>query len=116
MSALEGQRDHAILVYITTPNRAEALRIGQRVVEKRLAACANIVPAIDSLYWWEGRVQTDTESLLLLKSRASLAEELIRTVAELHPYTVPAICVINLDKVHAPYLEWLVSETRAAES
>lgn len=104
--------DRAVLVYVTVPGRDEALRIGQDVVEKRLAACANIVPAISSIYWWDGQVQHDDEALLLLKSRAALWEQLRSAIVALHPYEVPAISTIPLENVHDPYLKWLIGETK----
>lgn len=101
----------AALVYVTVPNAAEAQRIGRAVVSERLAACANIVPQLTSIYWWEGELQEDGESLLLLKTRAALFERLRERIAQLHPYEVPAISMIPLSAVHEPYLTWLIEET-----
>lgn len=105
--------DEAILVYVTVPNEEEAARIGTEVVKQRLAACANIVPAIRAIYWWDGEVQEDGEALLLLKSRRELWGTLRSTIKSLHSYEVPAISLIPLERVDEPYLKWLLDETRA---
>lgn len=101
----------AVLVYVTVSEQAEAVRIGREVVSQRLAACANIVPKIASVYWWNGELQEDDEALLILKSRAELAAELSSVIAAIHPYDVPAISVIPLSHVHPPYYEWLLEQT-----
>ncbi|MFO7310724.1 MAG: divalent-cation tolerance protein CutA [Bacillota bacterium] len=102
--------DH-LLVYITTPNEEEALRIGRAVVERRLAACANVVPAIRSLYWWEGRLVEDGEALLFLKTRAAVLQELIQAVRELHSYSVPCITAFPIVGGNPDYLKWVTEET-----
>lgn len=105
--------DDAILVYVTVPHEQEAIRIGTMVVKERLAACANIVPAIRSIYWWDGEGQEEGEALLLLKSRRELWDTLRAKITELHPYEVPAISLVPLERVHEPYLKWLLAETGA---
>jgi len=102
--------DH-LLVYITTQNEAEALRIGRAVVESRLAACANVLPAIRSVYWWDGRVVEDGEALLLLKTRAGVLEPLIQAVRELHSYSVPCVTAFPIVGGNPDYLKWVTEET-----
>ena len=100
------------LVYSTCRDEAEARHIGRTVVERRLAACANIVPTIVSYYWWEGQLQEDGEALLLLKTTAQAVPALMQAIRELHSYTVPAISAIPLDAVNPAYLRWLQAEVR----
>lgn len=101
----------AVLVYVTVPDYRTGMEIGRAMVNQRLAACANFIPMIHSIYWWDGSVQDDQEALLFLKTRPELAKELVDAVAEEHPYEVPAISVLPLTHVHDPYLKWLVDET-----
>lgn len=101
----------AVLVYITVPDEAVGRQIAEALIERRLAACVNMVPQIVSVYRWEGEVQIDSEGLLLAKTRSTLVPKLRTAVAELHPYSVPAISTVPLEHVHPPYLEWLLEET-----
>lgn len=101
----------AVLVYITVPNERDGKRLAQALVERRLAACVNMVPQITSVYRWEGEVQVDHEGLLLAKTQAKLVPQLRDAVVEMHPYDVPAITVLPLQDVHPPYLAWIVEET-----
>ena len=102
----------AYLVYITAKDEQEAQRIGRALVERRLAACVNVVPAIKSYYWWQGRLVEDSEALLLVKTLDGALDALERTVRELHSYTVPAISAIPVERVHEPYLRWMHEEIR----
>lgn len=106
------QDDDAVLVYVAVANQADAMRISREVVSQRLAACANIIPNITSVYWWDGALQEDGETLVLLKTRAILAERLRTAIASLHSYEVPAISVVPLALVHPPYLTWLRQQTQ----
>ncbi len=109
----EGARlPEAVLVYITAANEEEALRIGREVVARRLAACANVVPKIASIYWWEGAMQEEDEALLLLKTLRPAVPALMAAVRALHSYSVPAISVVALADVNPAYLDWLVAEVR----
>jgi len=81
-------------------------------VQERLAACANLVPAIHSIYWWEGRVQEDGEALLLVKTTRDRFEALRDRVLALHPYQVPEVLALPVAAGSASYLEWILRETR----
>ncbi len=100
-----------VLLYVTAPDREVAARVGRALVEERLAACANIVDGVRSIYRWEGRLQDEPETLLLAKTRADLAEAAIARVKALHPYTCPCIVALPLAAGHAPFLEWIAAET-----
>jgi periplasmic divalent cation tolerance protein len=103
--------ERAVLVYTTYPSLAEAERIGKAVLERRLAACVNILPGMISHYWWEGAIERGEEVVMIIKTRASRAEEVRAAVKELHPYTVPAILVLPIEGGEPAYLDWLMRET-----
>lgn len=107
--------DQPILVYSTVPTLEAAQKLARGLVTERLAACVNVVPQVQSFYWWEGSLQEDGELLLLVKTRASLYPEVEKYIAANHPYSVPAISYIRLEGMHAPYLSWLLDETRPSE-
>ncbi|MBX3443030.1 MAG: divalent-cation tolerance protein CutA [Planctomyces sp.] len=101
----------AALIYCTCPSRAEALRIGQAVVEARLAACANVLDGMTSVYRWQGRIEQASEAVLILKTRSELASAATERVRSLHAYDVPAILVLPVTGGHAPFLNWIAAET-----
>jgi periplasmic divalent cation tolerance protein len=96
-----------LVVLITAGSQAEAERIATALVGERLAACANIVPGITSVYRWEGQVKSDREWLLLVKTELRALEGLERRVRTLHSYDVPEIIALPLVGGSEPYLEWL---------
>ena len=108
--------DRAILVYTTYPSLVEAEKAGRTIVEQRLAACVNILPGMVSHYWWEGKIERGEEAVMIIKTRASLAERVRDAVKAAHPYTTPAILVIPLESVEASYLGWIMAETEKAAS
>ncbi len=99
------------LCYVTCGSKAEALAIGRTLVERRLAACANILDGLTSVYRWEGEVHTDPEALLLLKTRRDLVESLVDAVVELHSYDCPCVTVLPITGGHPDYLEWVIEQT-----
>lgn len=103
-----------ILVYMTAPDADVAQRIGRALVEKRLAACVNILPAVQSMYWWDGAVQSEGEAVFLAKTSADLFGELEACVLAMHPYEVPCIVALNLERGHEPFLRWIDAQTGAA--
>ena len=104
--------ERAVLVYTTWPSIVEAERAGRSIVERRLAACVNILPGMISHYWWEGKVERAEEAVMIVKTRAALAEAVREAVKELHSYTTPAIMVLPLEGVDADYYRWIVEETK----
>jgi periplasmic divalent cation tolerance protein len=92
------------------PDRAAA--IAEALVEGRVAACVNIVPAVRSVYRWQGAVQRDEEALLLIKTAADSFEELKRAVLAVHPYELPEVIALPVGHGHVPYLEWVVQSAR----
>ena len=101
----------AVFVYTTYPSLVEAERIGKALLERRLAACVNILPGMISHYWWEGKIERGEEAVMIIKTRASLAEDVRAAVKEMHSYTTPAILVLPITGGGPGYLEWLMRET-----
>jgi periplasmic divalent cation tolerance protein len=106
--------ERALLVYTNYPSIVEAERAGRSIVERRLAACVNILPGMVSHYWWQGAIERGEEAVMIIKTRASLAERVCAAVKEGHSYTTPAILVLPTEHIDPAYLEWLMAETEAA--
>ena len=102
----------ALLVFTTLPSADKAAELAKLVVEERLAACANLLPAIRSIYRWQGKLQDENEVLVLLKTRAEHLERLKLRILELHPYEVPEVLAIPVEAGYQPYLDWLAGETK----
>jgi len=96
-----------LIVLVTTPNEDEARRIANTLVEERLAACVNIVGGIESIYRWEGRVTSDHETLLIIKTTDDKYSHLEKRVKELHSYTTPEVIAFKIERGSAEYLSWL---------
>jgi periplasmic divalent cation tolerance protein len=105
------QEPNAIVVFMTSNNADEAAKIAEILVERKLAACVQILPPMTSVYQWMGEVQRDTEHLLLAKTTDARFAELEKTVRENHSYDVPEIVAVAAHAVSKLYLNWLVSET-----
>jgi periplasmic divalent cation tolerance protein len=99
-------------VYVTAPNREDALRIGRTVVEERWAACANVLGPLTSVYWWEGKLQEDSEAALVLKTRGDLVDGLTGRIKELHSYSCPCIVALAINGGNGAFLDWIGVETR----
>ena len=106
--------ERAVFVYTTWPTTVEAEQAGRALVERRLAACVNILPGMVSLYRWEEKIERGEEAVMIIKTRASLAGAVETAVKELHSYTTPAILAVPLDSVEKNYLGWLLAETEHA--
>jgi periplasmic divalent cation tolerance protein len=99
--------DHAILVLTTAGSRDEAANIAASLVESQLAACVQIVPEIESIYRWEGRVARETEWLLLCKTTGGRYREVEQTISRVHSYTTPEVVAIRIEGGSGAYLDWL---------
>jgi periplasmic divalent cation tolerance protein len=104
----------AIVLLVTAPSADAAASIARTLVEEGLAACGNVVPAIRSIYRWEGKIHDDAEALLVLKSERRLVPALKARLPELHPYQVPELLVVPVEDGLAPYLEWIGASLRPA--
>ena len=96
-----------IVVLCTVGSAEDAERIASTVVERRLAACVNVVPGVTSIYRWKGEVARDAEWLLVMKTTAARFEALREAVVEIHPYDVPEVIELPIERGHTPYLEWI---------
>ena len=103
--------ERAVLVYTTWPSIVEAERAGRTMVERRLAACVNILPGMISHYWWEGKIERAEEVVMIAKTRATMAGPVCGAVKELHSYTTPAIMVLPVETVDPDYHAWIVRES-----
>jgi periplasmic divalent cation tolerance protein len=102
-----------IVVFATVPSEEVGMKIAKEVVEKRLAACANLTGGITSVYWWENKVQEDKEMLLIMKTKLQLFNKLEDEIRKNHPYEVPEIIALPLVTGFKPYLSWISKETQA---
>jgi periplasmic divalent cation tolerance protein len=108
--------ERAVLVYTTWPSIVEAERAGHAIVERRLAACVNILPGMISHYWWQDKIERAEETVMFVKTRAALAEAVRAAVKELHSYDLPAIMVLPVEAVDPDYHAWIVRETAEAKA
>lgn len=101
----------AVFVYVTCKDRGEAMQVGRAVVEARLAACANVIDGMESVYWWEGKLESAKEAVLILKTQAALLDALTEKVKEQHSYTIPCVVAMPVVGGNQAYLEWIFQET-----
>ncbi len=102
-----------IVVYTTFPNESDARKIGQELVEEKLAACVNLFPGMPSVYRWQGNIECGNETAMLVKTRKDLRQQVLAALEARHPYSVPALVVFEPQYVAVPYLEWLFAQTAA---
>ena len=107
--------ERAVFVYTTYPSIVEAEKAGRALVERHLCACVNILPGMISHYRWQGAVERGEEVVMIIKTRATLAERVSTAVKEMHSYSVPAVMVVPLESVDKDYLQWLTAETEGAQ-
>jgi len=100
------------IVYITCETPVEADAIGEVLVERRLAACVNIINGMHSMYWWEGKVEKAEETVLIAKTKTSLIEELTEAVKAIHGYDVPCIVAMPIKGGNLDFLSWIREETK----
>jgi periplasmic divalent cation tolerance protein len=96
-----------ILVLVTCGNAREAEEIARSLVERRLAACVNLLPGLTSWYWWENKLTQDQEMLLIIKSSRAVFGELEKEVLRLHSYAVPEVLALPIVEGSANYLSWI---------
>lgn len=96
-----------IVIYITTPSLEKGQEIADIIVKEKLAACVNVIPNISSTYFWQGNIEKDDESLLIIKTRKDKFENLEKRVKEVHPYSVPEIIALPIIAGSNDYLKWI---------
>lgn len=103
--------EHLRLLVMTCPqDQAESLL--RSLLDEHLVACGNILPAVMSHYWWQGRVCSDPEALVVMETAADRLGAAMRRLAELHPYAVPKLLAFTPSAAHAPYVAWAIAATR----
>jgi periplasmic divalent cation tolerance protein len=105
--------DQVIVVLTTVASEDDASRIANALVERRLAACVNVIPGVRSIYRWHGAVQDDRELLLVIKTARVLRDALSAALTELHPYEVPEIVALDATFVAPAYARWLRDALRS---
>ncbi|NKB24333.1 MAG: divalent cation tolerance protein CutA [Kiritimatiellae bacterium] len=99
-------------VYVTTKDREEAQCIGKALLERKLAACINILESVESMYWWDGAIQHETEAVMIAKTRSELVEAVTQTIKEVHSYTCPCIVAWPITQGNPDFLKWASEETK----
>jgi periplasmic divalent cation tolerance protein len=103
-----------IVVYVTVPNKETGSKLAHSIIENKLAACVNQIPGVESTYWWQGKVETDSEMLLIIKTRSALLNELTAHVNSNHPYDTPEVIALPITGGSDKYLKWIEDSTEKA--
>lgn len=103
-----------VIVLTTCATQADGMRIARALVERRLAACVNVVPNVTSVYRWQGAIEESAEWLLVIKTATGLLENLKEELPKIHPYEVPELVAINILDGSESYLGWLAAELGTA--
>ena len=111
-----GGEEGVIAVFVTVPDRRAAEKVAQALLGPKLAACVNILPGVESWYWWEGKMNKDEELLLMIKSRRPLLPALTEAVVQAHPYDVPEVISSAIDGGNSAYLDWVRSNASGPDT
>ncbi len=103
--------DTIVLFYITVPHTDTGVSIAKKLLEQKLIACGNVLPAHTAIYKWEDKIQEDSEHVLILKTRRALAPQVEKEVKAIHPYDCPCILQISPSNANAEFVEWLNDQT-----
>lgn len=103
--------EEILLVFCTAPDADTARRLARAAVEQKLAACANLVPGVTSIYTWEESLHEEHEVLILLKTVLSRFEALREALVKAHPYQVPEVLAVPVGDIHRPYRDWVLGAT-----
>jgi periplasmic divalent cation tolerance protein len=104
------QKSGYIVVFITAKDAEEAQKIAKMLLKRRQAACVNIVPEVDSHFWWQDKLDSARESLLIVKTKESLLPDIIKSVKKIHSYDVPEIIALPIVGGNEEYLDWIDHE------
>jgi len=102
----------AVVILVTTPTIDEARKIGNALVEEKLIACANIIPQVESIFYWQDKVCNEKEALMVIKTKKKLIEKIIKRVKALHSYTVPEVIALPIIKGSKDYIKWVKEVTK----
>jgi periplasmic divalent cation tolerance protein len=101
-----------IVIFVTCSSSQEAEKIGNFLVENRLAACVNVIPEVKSIFFWKGKISQEKEVLLIAKSRMDLFDSIQKEIKRLHSYEIPEIIALPVEAGSEEYLEWIRQETQ----
>ncbi|MFH1619276.1 MAG: divalent-cation tolerance protein CutA [bacterium] len=99
------------IIFVTVPDRTVASDLSDGLLKKKLAACVSTLPGLSSSYWWQGKIETAEELLLIIKTKTALTPDIIQFVRENHPYSVPETVCLNIAAGSESYLNWLGANT-----
>lgn len=102
----------AIVVFVTCANIEQAKNISEALIKEKLAACVNLINPVNSLFWWQGKVDSSEEILLIIKTKKRLFIKLEKLVKSLHSYDVPEIIALPIIAGNKKYLKWIDDSTR----
>ena len=106
-----GQQTDLVLVYTTFESIEHAKTVGRALIEARLAACMNIIPAMTAIYEWQGEIQECAESIMVIKTRRGNQAEVLKRTKELHPYETPALIVLDPAHADEDFASWIAEQT-----
>jgi periplasmic divalent cation tolerance protein len=98
------------IVYITTSGISESKKIAEKLLEEKLACCVNIIPSVESMYLWKGKIEEDSESIMVVKTKSLHVEAVIKMVENLHSYETPCVLEITVNNGSNNYLKWMETE------
>jgi len=104
------ENEEKVVIYITTGTDEEAQKVAEELLRQRKAACVSILPGVSSIFWWQDKLDSAQEILLIVKTKASLVDEIVRLVTEIHSYDVPEIIALPIMGGNRDYLEWIGKE------
>ncbi len=104
------ENEEKVVIYITTGTDEEAQKVAEELLKQRKAACVSILPGVSSIFWWQDKLDSAQEILLIVKTKASLVNEIVRLVTEIHSYDVPEIIALPIMGGNRDYLEWIGKE------
>ncbi len=104
------ENEEKVVIYITTGTDEEAQKVAEELLKQRKAACVSILPGVSSIFWWQDKLDSAEEILLIVKTKASLVDEIVRLVTEIHSYDVPEIIALPIVGGNRDYLEWIGKE------
>jgi periplasmic divalent cation tolerance protein len=102
-----------VMLYVTTRDRDEAVRIASTLVEERLVACGNVLDGMESIYWWHGKIERAREAVLIAKTDRRNVEMVTARIVELHTYETPAVIALPIEAGNGDYLTWIERESTA---
>lgn len=109
----EQRANDAVTLYVTVPNKEEGIRLGHVLVEAKLAACANVMDNVTSVFSWQGETQQESEAILFAKTQARLVDPATETIIANHSYDCPCVVALPIVGGNSEFMDWIKSETRS---